>query len=1099
MGRSRRPSRSEVAGGGSRPPAALRYPKVVLALAAVAIVAFAIIGFGVEERLKPASLSVPGTGSAEANEILQDNFGETAPFAILLRGPATAVDRQGPKLIRSLRRDPDVTTLSPWDRGSLDPLRPSPRKALILVDFHVGINQAVRESVPRLEETFEEEIHPPVRATQTGFATLSSAIQEESIHASERGELIALPILLLVLLLVFRSPVAAIVPLIFGAVTVFTSRGILYFLTNWLDIDAFALTVCTMMGLALGVDYSLLMVSRFREELRNGTDPVTAAWTTRRTSGRTVVFAGSTLVLSMVVSLFIVPGTLLASLAGTLTMVTILSVFVATILGPALLILLNTRIDLWRFGGEPGASTGLMALVNAALRRPAAAAGLIGAIVLFLAAPALALKTGPPSVEQLPHDNQARIDAELISRQIGPGFDAPFTLVADVAEGTITEPKRLAAISNWQRRLSAENGVQAVIGPGQLARRVAPLRNAGEQVLASNSPPLRNLRRLGRQLGRAASGVSQLRDGVAQASYGAVLLGGGAGDAEEGAAALSNGLSQAGDGAGRAVEALNSFASGTRQLANGLRRLSLGTLQLKLGLRDGITPNLRSQTLQPTKRLRDTLREQAGELPAIQEAAQAATDEVSEALERLDAMTVGKTDPEYDAALDAVQDANAALEGLPDDLETLREDLLADASEAGTIAAFLRTNINDVQRLTDLAELVDDGTRQAAAGATRLAGGAKRLAAAATSLRGGLAALNEGAARLASGIGQLESGADQLAHGLSDGFQQTQPLQSGLRSATTQVISQSADLRDNIRNFNRSTPRFFDSGYFVLTAVDGAQKANREASERVVDLDGGGQAAAILVIPRYTFNTEGSKRLDDRLDTYAEGIARTTGAETGVAGGAAQLNDYNRVTQERIPWVVLAITIATFLILVLILRSIPLAALAVVLNLITVGVAFGVLTLLFEVPQEWPLGGRSYVDAIGAVMIFGVVFGLSIDYAVFLLMRMREHYDQHRDNAAAISFGLEKTARVITGAAAIMMGVFIAFAAAPVATVSQLGVGLTIAVLLDATVVRIVLLPALMLLMGDRVWWLPRWLDRALPKLNVEGNEESSGAAPERA
>jgi RND superfamily putative drug exporter len=98
---------------------------------------------------------------------------------------------------------------------------------------------------------------------------------------------------------------------------------------------------------------------------------------------------------------------------------------------------------------------------------------------------------------------------------------------------------------------------------------------------------------------------------------------------------------------------------------------------------------------------------------------------------------------------------------------------------------------------------------------------------------------------------------------------------------------------------------------------------------------------------------------------------------------------------------------------------------------------------------------------------------------------MREHYDQEGDHAAAIKFGLDKTAGVITGAAAIMMAVFIAFAGAPIATVSQLGIGLTIAVILDATVVRIVLLPALMLLIGKRVWWLPRSLERVLPKLSV--------------
>jgi RND superfamily putative drug exporter len=98
---------------------------------------------------------------------------------------------------------------------------------------------------------------------------------------------------------------------------------------------------------------------------------------------------------------------------------------------------------------------------------------------------------------------------------------------------------------------------------------------------------------------------------------------------------------------------------------------------------------------------------------------------------------------------------------------------------------------------------------------------------------------------------------------------------------------------------------------------------------------------------------------------------------------------------------------------------------------------------------------------------------------------MREHYDREGDNTAAIMFGLEKTARVITGAAAIMMAVFVVFAGASIATVSQLGVGLTVAVLLDASVVRIVLLPALMLMIGDRVWWLPKWLDRTMPRLNV--------------
>ncbi len=242
------------------------------------------------------------------------------------------------------------------------------------------------------------------------------------------------------------------------------------------------------------------------------------------------------------------------------------------------------------------------------------------------------------------------------------------------------------------------------------------------------------------------------------------------------------------------------------------------------------------------------------------------------------------------------------------------------------------------------------------------------------------------------------------------------------------------------------------------------------------------------MIPRSTFNTPGSTALNERLKQDADGLAAATGTTTGVTGGAAELIDYTDVISERIPIMIAVITLATFVILVVILRALPLAAIAVGLNLVTVAVAFGVLTLLFQVPQGWPLGGRTYVDAIGAAGIFGIIFGLSIDYAVFLLMRMREHYESGAPNKEAIVFGLERTARVITGAAAIMAVVFAAFAGAKIATVSQLGVGLTVAVALDATVVRIVLLPALMLLLGDRVWWLPRPLRKILPQIDLHGS-----------
>jgi RND superfamily putative drug exporter len=214
--------------------------------------------------------------------------------------------------------------------------------------------------------------------------------------------------------------------------------------------------------------------------------------------------------------------------------------------------------------------------------------------------------------------------------------------------------------------------------------------------------------------------------------------------------------------------------------------------------------------------------------------------------------------------------------------------------------------------------------------------------------------------------------------------------------------------------------------------------------------------------------------------------------KTGVGGGAAVLNDYGNATRAGLPFAVGMVVLVSFLLLLVILRAPLLAVLTVVLNLLSVAAAIGVISLVCKLPAGVPLGGHPYIDTVGAAGIFGVTFGLSIDYAVFLLARVKEHYLRDRDHAAAIRFGLDRTAGVITGAALIMAAVFVSFAAAPIATVSQMGVGLMVAILIDATLVRIVLLPGLMLLLGERVWHVPPWLDRLLPEVNVHGKEATA-------
>jgi len=1004
----------------------LRRPRLTLTLATFAVAALGIVGIGVEDELRPTSLAVPGTDSARGEELLRDRFGDSAPFAVLLRGPAAALDRQGPRLVRALRRQPGATTLSPWDRGDLERLRPGPRRALVLVDFHVDGAGAVRDAVPRLDAAIETTVEPPVRATQTGLATLSRAFQQESVDATRTAERIAVPFLLLVLLLVFRSPVAAAIPLLFGAAAVLSTRGLLALAADRLEIDGFALTVATMMGLALGVDYALLMVSRFREELAGGAHHLAAAGRTRRTAGRTTAFAGSTLLLAMAVILWVMPGTLFLSLAGTAILVTAVSVAIAYLVAPALLALLGPNLDRWRLGGRADGAR-LMAAVGAALRRPRLAAGLIGGALLLLALPALALETGPPSADQLPADNAVRRDAQTVDRAIGSGWDAPYVVVAATERGPITSRSDLDRLRRAQRRIAADPGVQTVIGPGQVQRRVRPLQEQGDELLAEegDADPER-LAKLGRSLDRAAGGVAALREGISEAAAGAGLLATGSGRAGEGATQIEAGIADAAAGADQAVAALDRLDRGSGRLAEGQRRAALGARSLRDEL-SALMPVIRQAGLERARSLRARLRAAAASDPSLGPA-------LREAEELVDALTLAR---------------------------------------------------NQAQRARNASARLKDGQDRLAKGGAELHEGAATLAAEAEALPAGLAQLEAGAAELAAGLAGLTGGADALQTNLAEGYDASRPLQSGIDRAGVRVSASADRLERDIGQLRRSSPRIFDSGYFVLSALDGAPPRQRRRAAQVVDLAHGGQAAQMLVVPRDTFNTPGSEALNARLKVRAERLSARSGLVTGVTGGPAQLADYTDAVSSRVPAIVAAITLATFLVLLLVLRALPLAAIAVALNLLTVAVAFGVLTLLFDVPAGWPLGGHTYVDAIGAAGIFGIVFGLSIDYAVFLLARMRESHEAGASNREAILFGLRRTARVITGAAAIMVAVFVAFAAAPIATVSQLGTGLTVAVVLDATVVRIVLLPALMLAIGERVWWLPRGLDRILPKIGL--------------
>jgi RND superfamily putative drug exporter len=197
-------------------------------------------------------------------------------------------------------------------------------------------------------------------------------------------------------------------------------------------------------------------------------------------------------------------------------------------------------------------------------------------------------------------------------------------------------------------------------------------------------------------------------------------------------------------------------------------------------------------------------------------------------------------------------------------------------------------------------------------------------------------------------------------------------------------------------------------------------------------------------------------------------------------------------------WLVLAFVLGlSFILLTVVFRSVVVPATAIVMNLLSVGAAYGALTLVFQKGV-----GIGFFNAIGfqfhqseaieawlPLFLFSVLFGLSMDYQVFLISRIREEYDKTKDNTEAVAYGLRTTAGIITGAALIMVAVFTGFASGRLGPLQQMGFGLAVAVFMDATIVRTILVPATMRLLGDRNWYLPKWLEW-LPQLHVEGITE---------
>jgi putative drug exporter of the RND superfamily len=1084
---------------------AIRRPVPVLVAWALAVMVLAVVGRDVEQRLLPTTLSIPGTESERWEQLMEGHLGE--PAAVLLRGPRREIERQGSRLARALLRRPHTRVLSPWSGGGqAKRLRPSPGKALIVLNLEIPEGENQNTIVPPLERFIDRRVDRPVETHLSGL--FGRDLNQASVDAVHKGELIAFPILVIVLLLVFRSPIAAAIPLVIALGTLGAGFGIITLITEWQDLDALTLSLASMIGLALGVDYSLLLVSRFREALAQGHAPREAAQVAANTAGRTATFAGWVLVSIMVVTCLASPGTVLFSPAVGSIVVTLLSMAGAVLVTPSAVCLLGARINKFQIGGRrrgQGAGT-VGRVVRRASRRPLLAAGTVLAGLLVLASPVLGLDTIPPDPRQLPAGSRGLEDFNRVREA---GFGPQVEVALRAPQGALTAPELLRRIERFEARLRTRPFVRFVTGPGAIARRAGQLHDIPEQIRRAEARLRKHqgdLTRLASGVQRATAGAGRLRDGLGRAAGGArkleahtgladagsARLGAGAGRAADGARALADGQGQAVGGAGRltggaarARRAAQQLTAGSRRLGEALRtRLAPGAARLADGLRDG----------------RRRLRSVPSTAGLLKQAVQTGFRAIR--------------GPGCSAA--TASRCWLADQRLLDTLDHVEAQMLRHLDRALPAGSGRSSLAAELGRVVAGAARIERAARRAGAGANRIGDGTEGLTAGLATLARGnarleaeLGRLAEGAPRLARGLGELRSGTGRLRNGLSRIRAGQASLASGLDSGARRSESfrdrlaegagAVARFRDRIARgagssgplgtlarLEEQSPGFFRSGYLTVAAIDGLPRRERDTAAGVLDANRGGDLGRVVVVPDIPVNDPRMAALVDDVRQIAREFGERAGLETAVGGVAAQLVDYDRVTSERIPWLMIAISVVTYLGLVSILRSLLLALVAVALNLLAVAAAVGVLAVLFVGDDPAP-GGAGALDVISVAAIFAIAFALSIDYQVFLLTRMREEYVRTGSNEAAINFGVDRTGGVVTGAAAIMISVFLAFALSDFVVIRQFGIGLAVAVLLDATVVRLVLLPALIRLLGGRTWWMPGWLGARLPNLDPDG------------
>jgi uncharacterized membrane protein YdfJ with MMPL/SSD domain len=996
-------------------------------------------------------LSLPGTESQQATDLLASRFppqqnGSSPVVFHVTKGKIT--DKANQQAVeasyKALAKAPHVASApDPFANSASGLVSKDGTTAFTPVLLDIPNGEVTEEIANRVLDTTA-----PARKAGVGVSAGGNLGSVLSRSPTESSEVIGLLAAMVILALTFDSLVAMGMPIVAAVLGLATALGLIGLLGHVVNIPAVGPTLATMIGLGVGIDYALFLVTKHRAQLAKGVERHESIARAVATSGSAIVFAGGTVIIALL-SLWVADIPLVASLGYASAVAVAAAVLAAVTLLPAMLSLAGRHLSggklpaVLRPRSRPGAATFWSRWAGTATAHPLIVSLVALAILVPLIVPMFSLRLGQEDIAASPTGTTERQAFDLLAAKYGPGYNGPLL--------TATELQPPAAPSkDYTDKYNEAKANQA-----DLERKQKTLTAEANSLKAQQAS-------LQRQQASLLAQKAQLQQEQAQLLGQQAALQRQAAQLRAQQAALQ-----------RQLAPLERQAKQLQVEKRQLHQQSVRNRQQALALAAAIRANLRAQAQLTVRAGRDRVRIRV--------------------LTRSVARFCG-TDPQSRAC----KGAQRALAASQADLAATQRALAAKKAQLRSLrrqaAALARQSAQVRRQAAALARQAAQLARQAAP----LLRQARALAAQAAVLRRRAAALSaQGAA--------LRRQADQLrAEGAS-----LQRQASALQAQANSLKQQQQQAEEEKQQTEKLKQELTD----MLTKAGGDPRGTDPRLVKLQDamatpavqlvspptINKSGDAATFTVIPTTRPADPKTAELVTVMRTSVVPPATDEGGITAYVGGVTAANvDLASKISSKLPELILVVLALSTLLLLTAFRSLLIPVQAAATNLLCVGAAFGVLVATFQWGWGEGLVGLSTpydtvpIASYVPLMMFAVLFGLSMDYEVFLVSQIAQHHGAGEAPRQAVRSGVASSAKVIAAAAIIMISVFGSFILNGDPTIKQFGVGLSVAVLLASAMV-LSLAPAMLTLLGRAVWWLPGWLSRLLPHVDIEGE---SGPPP---